>query len=72
MSTGDFTIGVEEEFLVVDGATGALRPEGPALLPEARARLGDDVHRQRRVMGGADDQRAVVNFIVEETTPAAC
>jgi carboxylate-amine ligase len=44
MSTGDFTIGVEEEFLVVDGATGALRPEGPALLPEARARLGDDVH----------------------------
>lgn len=39
-----FTIGVEEEFLVVDAATGALRPEGPALLPEARARLGDDVH----------------------------
>ena len=29
---------------MVDAATGALRPEGPALLPEARARLGDDVH----------------------------
>lgn len=28
----------------MDGATGALRPEGPALLPKARARLGDDVH----------------------------
>lgn len=44
MSNGEFTIGVEEEFLVVDAATGALRPDGPALLPEARARLGDDVH----------------------------
>jgi carboxylate-amine ligase len=38
------TIGVEEEFLVVDAATGALRPDGPALLPAARARLGEDVH----------------------------
>ena len=28
----------------MDGETGALRPEGPALLPEARSRLGDDVH----------------------------
>lgn len=28
----------------MDGATGALRPDGPALLPKARARLGDDVH----------------------------
>jgi glutamate---cysteine ligase / carboxylate-amine ligase len=44
MSTENFTIGVEEEFLVVDATTGALAPEGPALLPEARARLGDDVH----------------------------
>jgi carboxylate-amine ligase len=44
MPTDRFTIGVEEEFLVVDEATGALRPEGPALLPEARARLGDEVH----------------------------
>jgi hypothetical protein len=34
MSTEEFTIGVEEEFLVIDAATGALRPEGPALLPE--------------------------------------
>ncbi|HYH47909.1 MAG TPA: glutamate--cysteine ligase [Acidimicrobiia bacterium] len=44
MDRGPFTVGVEEEFLVVDAATGALRPDGPALLPEARARLGDDVH----------------------------
>jgi carboxylate-amine ligase len=39
-----FTIGVEEEFLVVDATTGALRPDGPELLPAARDRLGDDVH----------------------------
>ena len=45
MSTEEFTLGVEEEFLVVDAETGALRPEGPALLPEARARLGgEEVH----------------------------
>jgi carboxylate-amine ligase len=44
MSTEGFTIGVEEEFLVVDAATRALRPDGPALLPAARDRLGEDVH----------------------------
>ena len=44
MGTGPFTIGVEEEFLVVDAANGALRPDGPQLLPAARSRLGDDVH----------------------------
>ena len=44
MSTAGFTIGVEEEFLVVDATTGALRPDGPELLPAARDRLGDDVH----------------------------
>src|SRR4051794_41254302 len=44
MATNGFTIGVEEEFLVVDAATGALRPDGPALLPAARDRLGGDVH----------------------------
>ena len=43
MGSERFTIGVEEEFLVVDGATGELRPDGPALLPAARARLGKDV-----------------------------
>ena len=38
-------MGVEEEFLVVDAESGVLRPEGPALLPEARRRLGEeDVH----------------------------
>lgn len=44
MTSERFTIGVEEEFLVIDGATGALRPDGPALLPAARARLGEGVH----------------------------
>jgi len=45
MSTDGWTIGVEEEFLVVDAESGVLRPEGPALLPEARRRLGEeDVH----------------------------
>ena len=44
MEPGPFTIGVEEEFLVVDADTGAIRPDGPALLPAARDRLGEDVH----------------------------
>ena len=44
MRTGPFTIGVEEEFLVVDAGTGAIRPDGPALLPAARNRLGEAVH----------------------------
>jgi glutamate---cysteine ligase / carboxylate-amine ligase len=44
MGTEQFTVGVEEEFLVVDGETGVLRAEGPALLPAARERLGKGVH----------------------------
>jgi carboxylate-amine ligase len=44
MGTVEFTLGVEEEFLVVDAATGALRPDGAAALPAARDRLGEDVH----------------------------
>jgi carboxylate-amine ligase len=43
MGTCEFTIGVEEEFLLVDATTGALRPDGPALLPAAQERLGEDV-----------------------------
>ncbi|HEV7536532.1 MAG TPA: YbdK family carboxylate-amine ligase, partial [Acidimicrobiia bacterium] len=43
MTTDGFTIGVEEEFLVVDAVTGRLRPDGPALLPAARDRLGEEV-----------------------------
>src|SRR5438105_832693 len=46
MATGPFTIGVEEEFLVVDADTGAIRPDGPDLLPAARSRLGEDVHTE--------------------------
>ncbi|HEV3363960.1 MAG TPA: glutamate--cysteine ligase [Acidimicrobiia bacterium] len=45
MSPDGWTIGVEEEFLVVDAESGGLAPEGPTLLPEARRRLGEeDVH----------------------------
>ncbi|HVW32655.1 MAG TPA: glutamate--cysteine ligase [Acidimicrobiia bacterium] len=44
MAQDDFTLGVEEEFLVVDATDGGLRPDGPALLPAARDRLGKDVH----------------------------
>ena len=43
MNKARFTIGVEEEFLVVDGVTGAVRPDGRAILPAAQNRLGDDV-----------------------------
>ncbi len=39
----DFTIGVEEEFCVVDGRTGELRPLADRVLPEARRLLGDQV-----------------------------
>jgi len=46
MGTAGCTLGVEEEFLVVDAATGALRPEGAAALPAARERLGEDVHAE--------------------------
>jgi carboxylate-amine ligase len=39
----DFTIGVEEEFFLVDRTTRALVPVAPAVLPEARVLAGDDV-----------------------------
>ena len=39
----------------------------------ARVRAcGTGADRQRRVLADTDDPQAVVNFIVEETTPAAC
>src|SRR5947208_15681848 len=44
MDTRGCTMRVEEEFLVVDATTRALESDGPALLPAARDRLGDDVH----------------------------
>jgi carboxylate-amine ligase len=37
----DLTIGVEEEFFVVDPTTRALCPDGPAILRKAMAALGD-------------------------------
>jgi len=46
MGIAGFTLGVEEEFLVVHAATGALRPDGAAALPAARERLGEDVHAE--------------------------
>ena len=42
-TAADFTLGVEEEFSIVDAATGELRPDARRLLPGARRRLGDDV-----------------------------
>lgn len=42
-SEGDFTLGVEEEYLVVDPDTRAPRADGDRLLAAARAGLGDRV-----------------------------
>jgi carboxylate-amine ligase len=39
----DFTIGVEEEFQIVDASTRALRPRAGRLLRHARKAVGDDV-----------------------------
>jgi carboxylate-amine ligase len=39
----DFTLGVEEEFQLVDAASGELRPSVDEVLPEARDALGDEV-----------------------------
>jgi carboxylate-amine ligase len=39
----DFTLGIEEEFQLVDAETGELRPHVDAVLPEAREALGDEV-----------------------------
>lgn len=42
-SRPSFTVGVEEEYLLVDAATGDLRPRAPAVLPGASEALGDQV-----------------------------
>lgn len=39
----DFTVGVEEEYLVVDRESRDCRPRGEQILPSAEARLGDEV-----------------------------
>jgi carboxylate-amine ligase len=39
----DFSLGVEEEFQLVDAETGELRPHVDAVLPEARESLGEEV-----------------------------
>jgi len=38
-----FTVGVEEEYLIVDALTGELRPRAASVLPAARGSLGDQV-----------------------------
>ena len=43
MERRGLTLGVEEEYLVVDAESGALVPHSGRLLPAARRRLGDDV-----------------------------
>ncbi|MGH9265487.1 MAG: carboxylate-amine ligase [Acidimicrobiales bacterium] len=42
----DFTVGVEEEFCIVDAATGSLRPVADEVLPRAKERLGDQVEAE--------------------------
>ena len=41
--SGDFSIGVEEEFFLVDAATGALRPRAEQVIGLAQERLGEQV-----------------------------
>jgi carboxylate-amine ligase len=43
---GDFTIGVEEEYLVLDAGTGAPLPEGELLVGRGRQRLGDAIQTE--------------------------
>ena len=38
---GQLTIGVEEEFCIVDAATGEVRPAVDEVLPRAKERLAD-------------------------------
>jgi carboxylate-amine ligase len=40
---GDFSLGVEEEFQLVDADTGALRPAVETVLPDAQEALGEEV-----------------------------
>ena len=42
-SRPSFTVGVEEEYLIVDVLTGELRPRAATVLPAARGALGDQV-----------------------------
>lgn len=41
-----FTVGIEEEFLIVDAATGALRPRAERLMPVAEEEVGDQVRSE--------------------------
>lgn len=41
-SAGPFTIGVEEEYQVLDAETGALRPDGHGVLARARLSVGEE------------------------------
>lgn len=42
-ANGDFTIGVEEEYQIVDASTGGLRPRAERILPKAQREVGDEV-----------------------------
>ncbi|MFP5377276.1 MAG: carboxylate-amine ligase [Acidimicrobiia bacterium] len=48
-ATGDFSLGVEEEYLVVDRRSRAPRLDGERLLAAARARLGERVQPELQV-----------------------
>ena len=43
----DFTMGVEEEFLLVDAETGRLRPQAEEVQPQADSELGEDEQVER-------------------------
>jgi carboxylate-amine ligase len=43
---GPFSVGVEEEFCIVDAATGAVRPAVDEVLPRAKELLGDGVEAE--------------------------
>ena len=42
-TTDDLTIGVEEEYQIIDPETRELRPRASRVLPKAREDLGDEV-----------------------------
>ena len=42
-ATEDFTIGVEEEYQIVDAETRELRSQQERMLPEAQAAIGEEV-----------------------------
>jgi carboxylate-amine ligase len=79
-SEPSFTIGVEEEYLIVDAETLELRPRGETVMDAARDRLGDQVQYElnlsqievgTRVCRTLDDVRRELVRLRREVTAAA-